>query len=1058
MFKKKGFKKFLILFIISLLLSQYLPYIVVKAQQENPQDEKIKKYLLNNERIVSKQELSFGKGPNKITLTIYELSSGKFLVYSNKHDAVVLGDEWMGIEDGEELALQLLSLYAYDLYKPLDDFRPEAYDELYDYWNKGSEIAKNYFLGRRMDIAILKLAAGVAVAVIMAPVTGGVSFAVFLLGYGADLAYKLLEDLPKNLKIDEENSPRLFLVLSMMPSDETGYEMFQESLNKLKNVGFSSLLSKINVGIKTITTLWGMKDIFGLTFMEFYTFAAKNPSLLQKLEGMFSKEIIEKAGTFFIFGGNKGSFKEFSDVVRNCWNKVPGSASKLSDILIKNAIGTLGSMALDLVIDIAVNYIISASKDINSLMGFHGAHSILIRDLSRGLSNELIRLQREERLPTLENIQIFLWYNYLLYYGLLSEYDESISKLDMSTLYNAPHDLIKFWGFSPPSWWSSGTTTETWAAEIKGWFSFLKSLMEQEADNTLAKALEYTLNVFKIFDEYRQDMARRRSAPSPTAGINLFLVTDVSGSMGSNFRGTRKIDAAKKGAIDLISLTSKQDNIGLVKFSTTAELINDLTTDKKTIIDKIREMQPEDATALGDGIWLAVERLENALRKNKKPCAIVVLTDGMHNAGIHSPKEAALKAKSLNIPVYTLGYGEKGDINENTLIEIAQITGAQYYYAPSPEDLRKVYISLSQQISGGITEKSLVQTIKEGEEQITPVNVSPGTAYLSVKASYGGSKINVILQKPNGLNITGTEGNVVYKEEPGYISYVVYYPDPGEWKIRTIGIETPKEGEEYRLAVAKPGLTVEPKEINVILRPEESTKVSVRVKALRPLSSIEILKLGAFEFIDVNQSSFSNIQENQEVSFNVILKAPDLSKGSFFRGLIGIRAIDSLVFLPITIRLSKLLIPITLVNASCLYEKESLDLTIRVIDENGNAVTRASVEAILDGIRRNLTEFEEGFYKVNLTSLPLGEKIIIINISKLGYTSTNISFSIFVAIIGDINKDGTVDYKDLALLIKSYGLPIHHIEVVAGTDLNKDWRIDYKDLAILIGNYGRSIP
>jgi Mg-chelatase subunit ChlD len=1049
-FRRKSFKGFLGLLIVSLLLSQYLLYIVVRAQQTNSQDEKIKKYLLNGEVITGKQELSFGREPDKITLTIYELSSGKFLMYSSKHDAVVLGDEWMGIKDGEELALQLLSLYAYDLYKPLDDFQPEAYDELYDYWNKGSEIAKNYFLRRMIDVDILKLAAGVAVTVIIAPVTGGVSFAVFLLGYGADLAYKLLEDLPKNLKIDEENSPRLFLVLSLMPSNEIGYERFQESLNKLKNVGFSGLLSKINVGIKTITTFGKMKNIFGLAFIEFYTFAAKNPILLQKLEGMFGKEIIEKAGAFFIFGGNKGSFKEFSEVVRNCWNKVPGSASKLSDILIKNAVGTLGSMALESVIDIAVDYIISASKDVDSLMGFHGAHSILIRDLSVGLLNRLVDLQTGRILPTLENIQSFLWYDYLLKYGLLSEYNEGISKLDTSTLDKSPEDLKRFLfpGYQP---------SKTRAEDIIGLYSFLSAHTSYEADDTLTKALSYTLKVYKMFDEYKQDMARRRSVPSPVIGINLFVVMDVSGSMGDNFRGARKIDAAKKGAIDMVSLTSKQDNIGLVKFSQVAKILSDITSDKTIIIEEIRKMEPESSTALGDGIWLALERLEVALKRDKKPSAIIVLTDGMHNAGTHSPIDAALKAKGLNIPVYTLGFGEKDDIDENTLIKIAQITDGQYYYAPSPEDLRRIYIALSQQISGSIVEKSLVQTIKEREEQTVPVSVEPGASYLSVKASYEGSRIAVVLQKPSGLNVTGTEESVVYKEGPGYISYTIYYPDIGEWRVRVIGVETPPGGEEYRLVVAKPGLMVEPKEINVNLKLGESTKARVKIKALRPLSSIEILKLGAFEFLDVELLSFSNIQENQEVSFDVTLRAPDLSRGILLRGLIGIKAIDSIIFLPVNIRLSKLLIPITLANASSLYEGESLSLMIRVSDEDGNVITGAYVKATLAGASKDLAELGEGLYGINFTSLSLGKKIITINISKPGYSSMRTSFSIFITIIGDVNKDGSVDYRDLALLINSYGLSVHHPEA-ACNDLNRDWKVDYKDLAILLRNYGKNVP
>ncbi|MGC9086031.1 MAG: VWA domain-containing protein [Thermoproteota archaeon] len=1051
--QRKNLKISFTFFVILLLLFTPLAPIVVETQQANPQDEKVKKYLLNGESVVSKQELSFGKKPNEVNLTLYTLSSGKYIIYSKRHDMIVLGNEWMGLPDGEKLALQLLSLYAYEKYKPLDSFQLSSYNELSNYWNKGSEIARNYFVLSSIKVALLKLAGGTALLLISGVASGGVSLLFFVAGYSAELAYSLLEDLPKNLQINEENAPSLFLVLSLMPSNETGYKNFQKSLSKLKDVGFSKMLLNISKGIKAINLAM---DLSGFSLMMLYTFAAKNPDLLLKLESLLGKETIEKAGALYIFGGNERSFEEFLEAVTNCWNKVPGSASKLNDIIVTKAVGTLKNMALGEVVSLAIDYIIHASKDVDSLMGFHGAHSILIRDLSLDLANNLGRLQDLEVLPTLDNVLSFFYHDYLLSV-LLSEYYEGISKLSPDTLYKAPDDLIKFWGFEPKTSLSKGTTAETWARNILRKFSVYRSTVDQIANNKLSEAISYSVTVYKMFDEYKQDMARRRSIPSPITGTNLFIVMDVSGSMGNVFGGAKKIDAAKKAAVDLVSLTSEQDSIGLVKFSDAAELVSDLTTNKKLLVDEINKMQPESTTALGDGIWLAIERLEASL-SSKKPCAVIVLTDGRNNAGIHSPREAALKAKSLNIPIYTLGFGEKGDIDENILLEIAQVTNAQYYYAPSPEDLRKIYISLSQQVSGSLVERALVQTIKKGEEHVVPTTVAPGTPYLSVKASYGGSKISMVLQRPDGLNITGTEGNVAYKEGSGFVSYVVYNPDPGEWKIKVIGTETPSEGEEYRLVVSKPGLIIEPREINVSLKPGELTKVKVKVRALRQISSIEVLKLGSFDFLNIEQSSFSNLKANEDVYFDVTLKAPDLSKGFFFKGLLGIRAVDSLIFLTINIRIVKFLIPTVLTNTSTLYEGDSLSLTVRVADDGGNPITGASIKATFGNITKNLTEVGDGFYNINFTNLSLGRKTITIIASKTEYASAITNLSIIVTMLGDINKDGLVDYKDLALLIKSYDLPIIRPEAVASGDLNKDWKVDYKDLAILLRNYGKKVP
>jgi hypothetical protein len=62
------------------------------------------------------------------------------------------------------------------------------------------------------------------------------------------------------------------------------------------------------------------------------------------------------------------------------------------------------------------------------------------------------------------------------------------------------------------------------------------------------------------------------------------------------------------------------------------------------------------------------------------------------------------------------------------------------------------------------------------------------------------------------------------------------------------------------------------------------------------------------------------------------------------------------------------------------------------------------------------------------------------------------------SVIGDVNLDGIVDYKDLAMLAASYGRMENELEFNANADLNKDGVIDYRDLAILAANYGSGRP
>ena len=116
----------------------------------------------------------------------------------------------------------------------------------------------------------------------------------------------------------------------------------------------------------------------------------------------------------------------------------------------------------------------------------------------------------------------------------------------------------------------------------------------------------------------------------------------------------------------------------------------------------------EDGTAIGSGIATSLNRLKDSKAKSK---VVILLTDGRNNTGKISPLTAAEAAKALKIKVYTIGAGSKGmvpypvkdffgntvyqpiqiDIDEDTLIKIADMTEAKYFRATDTESLRKIY-------------------------------------------------------------------------------------------------------------------------------------------------------------------------------------------------------------------------------------------------------------------------------------------------------------------------------------------------------------------------------
>ena len=98
-----------------------------------------------------------------------------------------------------------------------------------------------------------------------------------------------------------------------------------------------------------------------------------------------------------------------------------------------------------------------------------------------------------------------------------------------------------------------------------------------------------------------------------------------------------------------------------------------------------------ESTAIGDDIMQSLRTLSYGKAKNK---AIILLTDGYHNAGSTSPKQAVEKAKRLGVKVYTIGIGRKSDYDVTLLSTIAKETGAKSYAAASAEALEKIYADI----------------------------------------------------------------------------------------------------------------------------------------------------------------------------------------------------------------------------------------------------------------------------------------------------------------------------------------------------------------------------
>lgn len=194
-----------------------------------------------------------------------------------------------------------------------------------------------------------------------------------------------------------------------------------------------------------------------------------------------------------------------------------------------------------------------------------------------------------------------------------------------------------------------------------------------------------------------------------TEGVDIVLVVDTSTSMRADdfstaIRRMDRLEAAKSVIVKFIQ-ARPDDRIGIVAFAAMPYTIAPLTTDHAWLMlqmDRLQTGMLEDATAIGDAIASGVNRLRDSAAKSK---IVILLTDGIHNAGRLTPQDAAQAAAALGIKVYTVGAASDqprgtgifgfmqaaGEIDEATLKKIADITKAKYFRATDLQSLEETY-------------------------------------------------------------------------------------------------------------------------------------------------------------------------------------------------------------------------------------------------------------------------------------------------------------------------------------------------------------------------------
>ncbi|WP_034920196.1 vWA domain-containing protein [Gillisia sp. CAL575] len=212
-------------------------------------------------------------------------------------------------------------------------------------------------------------------------------------------------------------------------------------------------------------------------------------------------------------------------------------------------------------------------------------------------------------------------------------------------------------------------------------------------------------------------MARPRTTDistktTSTEGIDIVLAIDVSASMLARDLKPNRLEALKKVASEFIK-GRPTDRIGLVQYAGESFTKTPITSDKAVVLSSLKDIDYSpvlvNGTAIGMGLATSVNRIKDSKALSK---VIILLTDGVNNAGFIDPKIASELAVEYGIKVYTIGVGSNGmalspmgilpngnfqygnqkvEIDEALLKEIASTTGGKYFRATNNEKLEDIY-------------------------------------------------------------------------------------------------------------------------------------------------------------------------------------------------------------------------------------------------------------------------------------------------------------------------------------------------------------------------------
>ncbi|SDW46777.1 Ca-activated chloride channel family protein [Amycolatopsis xylanica] len=206
----------------------------------------------------------------------------------------------------------------------------------------------------------------------------------------------------------------------------------------------------------------------------------------------------------------------------------------------------------------------------------------------------------------------------------------------------------------------------------------------------------------------------------PRNRATVMLVVDVSLSMEATDVAPNRLKAAQDAATDFAEKLTPGVNLGLISFAGTATVLVAPTTDRRGVVNGIKNLKLAQSTATGEGIFAALQSIESFSAvvggvDGPPPARIVLMSDGKQTVpeDLYAPRgayTASQAAKQAQIPISSISFGTSHgtveiegktvgvEVDDQSLKEVAKLSGGEFYKAATAEEIKRVYADLGEQI------------------------------------------------------------------------------------------------------------------------------------------------------------------------------------------------------------------------------------------------------------------------------------------------------------------------------------------------------------------------